>query len=64
MGQVVVGLQRVHRDVLATADAPLKDRLASAFHAHLVALTPQDLADGGLQIDFEDWLKNLLLGGS
>ena len=38
---------------LATADAPLKERLASAFHSHLLGLTPRDFADGGLQIDFE-----------
>jgi hypothetical protein len=38
---------------LATADAPLKERLGSAFHSKLVGLTPQDFADGGLQTDFE-----------
>jgi len=38
---------------LATADAPLKERLASAFHSDLRGLTPQDFADGGLQTDFE-----------
>jgi hypothetical protein len=38
---------------LATADAPLKERLASVFHSHLLDLTPKD-----------SWLKNRLLGGS
>lgn len=47
--------ERLYRAVatLATADAPLKDRLASAFHSHLLGLTPQDFADAGLQSDFE-----------
>jgi hypothetical protein len=47
--------EKLYRAVatLATADAPLKDRLASAFHSHLLGLTAQDFADGGLQIDFE-----------
>ena len=47
--------EKLYRAVvtLATADAPLKERLASAFHSHLVGLTPQDFADGELQTDFE-----------
>lgn len=46
------------RDSGATADAPLKERLASAFHSHLLGLTPQDLADADLQIDFESLYVN------
>jgi hypothetical protein len=47
--------EKLYRAVatLATADAPLKERLASAFHSHLLGLTPQDIADGSLQTDFE-----------
>ena len=47
---------------LATADAPLKERLASAFHSHLVGLTPPDFADGGLQTDFESLYVNAETG--
>ena len=47
---------------LATADAPLKERLASAFHAHLLDLTPRDFADAGLQIDFESLYVNAETG--
>ena len=43
---------------LVTADTPLKERLASAFHSHLLGLTPQDFADGGLQTDFESLYVN------
>jgi hypothetical protein len=52
--------EKLYRAVaaLATADAPLKERLASAFHSHLLGLTPQDFADGGLQIDFESLYVN------
>jgi hypothetical protein len=52
--------ERLYRAVatLATADAPLKERLASAFHSHLLDLTPQDFADAGLQIDFESLYVN------
>jgi hypothetical protein len=52
--------EKLYRAVatLATADAPLKDRLASAFHSHLLGLTPQDLADVGLEIDFESLYVN------
>jgi hypothetical protein len=32
---------------------PLKERLGSAFHSHLLGLTLQDFADEGLQTDFE-----------
>ena len=39
--------------ILATGDVPLKERLASALHSHLLRLRPQDLADAGLQVDFE-----------
>lgn len=38
---------------LTMADAPLKQRLATAFHSYLVGLTPQEFADVGLQSDFE-----------
>ena len=52
--------EKLYRAVatLATADAPLKERLASAFHTHLLGLTPQDLADAELQIDFESLYVN------
>ena len=52
--------EKLYRAVvaLATADAPLKERLATAFHSHLLGLTPQDLADGDLQIDFESLYVN------
>jgi hypothetical protein len=43
---------------LATADAPLKERLASAFHSHLLDLTPQEFDDAGLRIDFESLYVN------
>ena len=41
--------EKLYRAVatLATADAPLRERLASAFHSHLLGLTPQDFDDGG-----------------
>ncbi len=47
--------ERLYRAVatLVTADRPLKERLASAFHSHLVGLTPQDFAAVDLQSDFE-----------
>ncbi len=47
--------EKLYRAVatLATADAPLKERLASAFRSHLLGLTAQDFAEGDLQIDFE-----------
>jgi hypothetical protein len=47
--------EKLYRAVatLATADAPLKARLASAFHSHLAGLTPQDFAEYELQVDFE-----------
>jgi hypothetical protein len=38
---------------LTVADAPLKDRLASAFHSNLLELRPQDFAEAALQHDFE-----------
>jgi hypothetical protein len=47
---------------LATADVPLKERLASAFHMHLLGLAPQDFADGGLQTDFESLYVNAETG--
>ena len=52
--------EKLYRAVvtLATADAPLKERLASAMHSHLLDLTPKDFADGGLQIDFESLYVN------
>jgi hypothetical protein len=52
--------EKLYRAVatLATADAPLKERLASAFHSHLLGLTPQDFADADLQIDFESLYVN------
>ena len=47
--------ERLYRAVatLATADAPLKERLTSALHSHLADLKSQDFEDRGLQIDFE-----------
>lgn len=56
--------EKLYRAVatLATADAPLKERLASAFHSHLLGLTPRDFADGGLQIDFESLYLNAETG--
>lgn len=47
--------ERLFRAVttLVTADAPLKERLAAAFHVHLRGLAPQEFADAGLQTDFE-----------
>jgi hypothetical protein len=47
---------------LATADAPLKERLASAFHSHLLGLTPQEFSDAGLQTDFESLYVNAETG--
>jgi hypothetical protein len=47
---------------LATADTPLKERLASAFHSCLQGLSPQDFADGGLQIDYESLYVNAETG--
>jgi hypothetical protein len=47
---------------LATADAPLKERLASAFHSHLLGLTPQEFADAGLRTDFESLYVNAETG--
>jgi hypothetical protein len=44
--------------VLVLADLPLKDRLRSAFHSHLQGLTPQDFAEGELQLDFESLYVN------
>jgi hypothetical protein len=56
--------ERLYRAVviLATADAPLKERLASAFHSSLLGLTPNDFADGGLQVDFESLCANAETG--
>jgi hypothetical protein len=56
--------EKLYRAVttLATADAPLKERLATAFHSHLVGLTPQEFADAGLQIDFESLYVNAETG--
>src|SRR5512133_1340932 len=47
--------QRLYRAVatLTIADGPLKERLVSAFHSHLVGLTPQDFGERALQVDFE-----------
>ncbi len=52
--------EKLYRAVatLATADAPLKERLASAFHSHLLGLTPREFADVGLQTDFESLYVN------
>jgi hypothetical protein len=52
--------EKLYRAVatLVTADAPLKERLAPAFHSHLRGLTPQDFADQGLQTDFESLYVN------
>jgi hypothetical protein len=52
--------EKLYRAVatLATADAPLKERLASAFHSHLRGVRPQDFEDAGLQIDFESLYVN------
>ena len=52
--------EKLYRAVvtLATADAPLKERLASAFHSQLLGVTAQDLAEVGLQIDFESLYVN------
>ncbi len=43
---------------LATADAPLKERLADAFHVNLLGLTAQEFADEGLETDFESLYVN------
>ena len=48
--------------ILTTADEPLKQRLASAFHSHLLDLTPKAFADAGLQIDFESLYVNAETG--
>lgn len=48
--------------VLAVADAPLKERLASAFHSHLLDLRTQDFEDQGLQVDFESLYVNAQSG--
>jgi hypothetical protein len=56
--------EKLYRAVatLATVDAPLKERLASAFHSHLLGLTPQAFAEGGLQSDFESLYMNAETG--
>jgi hypothetical protein len=56
--------EKLYRAVatLATADAPLKERLASAFHPHLLGLTPQEFAEAGLQSDFESLYVNAETG--
>ncbi len=56
--------EKLYRAVatLATADAPLKERLASAFRSHLLGLTPQEFADVGLQTDFESLYMNAETG--
>jgi hypothetical protein len=43
---------------LTEANAPLKERLGSAFHANLLDLTPQDFAEEDLQHDFESLYVN------
>ena len=47
--------EKLYRAVvtLATADAPLKERLATAFHSQLLGLAPQEFDDAGLRTDFE-----------
>jgi hypothetical protein len=47
--------ERLYRAVvtLATADAPLKERLTSALHSHLAGMKSEDFEDRGLRIDFE-----------
>jgi hypothetical protein len=56
--------EKLYRAVatLATVDAPLKERLASAFHSHLLGLTPQAFAEAGLQSDFESLYMNAETG--
>jgi hypothetical protein len=44
--------------ILATADAPLKERLSSAFHSELLDLRTPDFEDRGLQVDFESLYVN------
>ena len=44
--------------ILATADAPLKERLTSAFHSQLLDLRAQDFEDRDLQVDFESLYVN------
>jgi hypothetical protein len=48
--------------VLAMADAPLKDRLASAFRSHLLDLRTEDFDDQGLQVDFDSLYVNAQSG--
>ena len=48
--------------VLAVADAPLKERLRSAFHSHLLGLTLEDFTEGELQLDFESLYVNVESG--
>jgi hypothetical protein len=47
--------EKLYRAVhtLTVADAPLKERLGSAFRSNLLELTPQDFAEAALQHDFE-----------
>jgi hypothetical protein len=47
--------EKLYRAVhtLTVADAPLKERLGSAFRSNLLELTPQDFAEADLQHDFE-----------
>jgi hypothetical protein len=56
--------EKLYRAVatLATADAPLKERLAAAFHSHLLGVRPKDFEDAGLQIDFESLYVNAKSG--
>jgi len=44
--------------ILATADAPLKERLTSAFHSQLLDLRTRDFEDHDLQVDFESLYVN------
>jgi len=44
--------------ILATADAPLKERLTSAFHSQLLDLRTRDFEDRDLQVDFESLYVN------
>jgi hypothetical protein len=48
--------------ILVTADAPLQERLASAFHSELLDLRTQDFEDRGLQVDFESLYVNARSG--
>ena len=45
-------------EILATADAPLKERLTSAFHSQLLDLRARDFEDRDLQVDFESLYVN------